>query len=74
MAKLLQKASKKRQLDAELLTGYTGITVMILTLTLTLTQNLTLYNNPYYNPKISNIILNPTPFPTVRNSPDTNEP
>ena len=46
VAKLLQKASKKRQLDTELLTGYTGITVMMLTLTLTLTQTLTLYDNP----------------------------
>ena len=36
VAKLLQKASKKRQLDTELLTGYTGITVMMLTLALTL--------------------------------------
>ena len=48
VAKLLKKASKKRQLDTELLTGYTGITVMMLTLTLTLTQTLTLYDNPYY--------------------------
>ena len=33
MAKLLQKASKKRQLDTELLTGYAGITVILLSLT-----------------------------------------
>ena len=33
MAKLLQKASKKRQLDTEMLTGYTGITVILLSFT-----------------------------------------
>ena len=33
VAKLLKKASKKRQLDTELLTGYTGITVILLSFT-----------------------------------------